>query len=479
MNPDRTISQHLTRDNPTNTPPFRRVKHPEEALPSTFTREDLLASRFKVSRVLPYQQSSPSFIGNLSLAVFSGLLLVFAFPEWNLWTLGWVAAAPLILAVVRDPRFWRSFVLGSLTGTIFYCGSSYWITYSMHHYGGISWWVCSLILVVLASCLGVFTGLFAAVLAFIVKRFSGWGILAAPAVWAASEWARAEVTGVGWNALGYSQAFMPSVIQTSRIGGVYIVSALLASAGTVLVFALVHLQLRRGLIVVTAAGVLVAATLAYGQTRLGAASSEGSVVVAAVQPNVPVDGNWLDPEFTQEMIARHIELSSRAIREASESASANGGSGDQTQHGVDLLIWPESPMNFEYDRDEQLQNQLQEYTSRQRVALLINSWGFPDGSTDHEVLYNSAVLIGDSGRKIGEYDKIALVPFGEFIPAKSWIPFMDGIQALVGDITPGSTPAVLEMPEAKIGTLICFEATRADIARQMRMWGIGSGSAVE
>src|SRR6266404_3661539 len=118
-----------------------RVRHSEEAVPPVYAREDLLAARFRLAKVLPFQQSAP-FISNLSLAIFSGLLLVFAFPDWNLWSLGWVGTAPLIMAVVRERKFWRSLLLGTVTGTIFFAGSSHWVTYSMHHYGDIPLWQC-------------------------------------------------------------------------------------------------------------------------------------------------------------------------------------------------------------------------------------------------------------------------------------------------------------------------------------------------
>src|SRR5512134_79663 len=96
-----------------------RVRHTEEAVPPVYAREDLLAARFRVAKVLPFQQASP-FISNVSLAIFSGLLLIFAFPDWNLWSLSWVGTAPLIMAVVRERKFWRSLLLGTVTGTVFY-----------------------------------------------------------------------------------------------------------------------------------------------------------------------------------------------------------------------------------------------------------------------------------------------------------------------------------------------------------------------
>src|ERR1044072_4616532 len=94
----------------------------------TFSREDILASRFRVTKVLPFQQASPPFVNNLFLATISGFLLVFAYPNWGLWSLGWVGVAPLLMAVAREQKFWQSVLLGWTTGTIFYLGTSYWVT---------------------------------------------------------------------------------------------------------------------------------------------------------------------------------------------------------------------------------------------------------------------------------------------------------------------------------------------------------------
>jgi apolipoprotein N-acyltransferase len=454
------------------------TRHTEEAAPPAFAREDLLAARFRVSRVLPYQQASPPFISNLSLAIFSGLLLVFAFPDWGLWSLGWVGTAPLIMAVVREQRFWRSVLLGYVTGTLFYIGSSHWVTHTMNVYGGIPLWLSYLILLVFASVLGIFTGLFAGVLALVIKRFGGWAILCAPAVWAASEWARINLVGVGWNALGYSQAFQPTIIQIARWGGVYAVSALMVAASTALVFALVYLERRRGIIVLTAAGVLAIAAVLYGQAVRGQGDDErGSVAITAIQPNIPIEGAWDDPKFVEQMTLRHISLSEQAIasvsREAYGLAAApeDGARMAGNAAGVKLVVWPESPMNFEYDRDGELRRRLADFTRRNGVYLLMNSWGFPENLDTHQGAYNSAMLIAPSGEKIFQYDKIALVPFGEYVPAREWLPFMDRVPALVYDLTPGTSFTLSDVAGAKIGTLICFEATRPDIARRMRQMG--------
>ncbi|MFY9611755.1 MAG: apolipoprotein N-acyltransferase [Blastocatellia bacterium] len=453
-----------------------RVRHSEEAAPPAYAREDLLAARFRPAKVLPYQQSAP-FISNLSLAIFSGVLLVFAFPEWNLWSLGWVGTAPLIMAVVRERRFWRSLLLGSVTGTVFYAGSSQWVMHSMHNYGGIPMWLCFIILAVFSATLGVFTGLFGALLAAAVKRFSGWAMLSAPIIWAASEWARLEVSGVGWNALGYSQAFQPAVVQAARWGGVYLVSAVMVAASTALVFAVVYLEQRRGIVVLTVAGAIATVVVLYGESLRPASDEPGSVYVAAVQPNIPIDGPWDDPKFVDQMILRLTSLSERALQDRKNelSSSANGTNseaGERNGAGAGLVIWPESPMGFEYDRDEALRQRLAEFTRRNNVYLLTNSWGYPDGlrgERPRETQYNSAVLISPSGEKAAQYDKMALVPFGEFVPARGWIPFMARIPALVADIVPGNELKLLDAAGARLGASICFEVTRPDLARRMRL----------
>jgi apolipoprotein N-acyltransferase len=426
---------------------------------------------------MPYQRASTPFISNAALAAVSGLLMVFSFPEWNLWSLGWVAAAPLIMAVAREQRFFRSFLLGLLAGTIFYTGSSNWITHSMNNYGGLALWLCYLITVLFSMVLGVFTGAFAATLAQAVRRFGGWAILSAPVLWAASEWARLQVTGMGWNQLGYSQAFQPAVIQVARLGGVYLVSAVLVSASTALVFAIIYLERKRGIIVLTAAGVIAALTILYGQSVRPAQEIPGSVMVSVVQPYVPIDGPWEEEGYSERMTQMHISMSEHALAASQKEIASEQALGEENANGsktvsnVRLFVWPESPMNFAYDRDEQLRRRIAQFTRRNNAYLLMNTWGFSKDSTDDSVQYNRAIVIGPEGDKIAEYDKIALVPFGEYVPARGWLPFASEIPALVADITPGTSFTLSDVGGARIGTAICFEATRPEIVRKFRIEG--------
>jgi apolipoprotein N-acyltransferase len=407
---------------------------------------------------MPYQLSAPPFIGNLTLSVLSGLLLVFAFPDWNLWSLAWIAPAPLIMAAAREQRFWSSFLLGIVTGTIFFMGTSYWVTYSMHNYGGMPVWLCYLAALPLAAILAIFIGLFAGILSRAIGRLGGWAILSAPLIWPALEWIRTKVTGMGWDDLGYSQSFQPTVIQLSRWGGVYIVSALLVAVSTGLVFALVYLEKRRGVVVLTIVGVLAVANLLYGQRLASRQPRAGTVTVGVVQPDVPITGDWDNAAFVNQMLGRHITLSEELINSDQRPPDAVRPA---------LIVWPEAPMPFEYDQDPELRKALSEFAIRNNVSLLFNTWESPPPSGPR----NSAVVIAPSGEKVSEYDKIYLLPYGEYVPGHSWIPFMDRVSAMVGEVTPGKTPTLSNVAGAKLGTFICFEASRPELAREMRLAG--------
>jgi apolipoprotein N-acyltransferase len=454
----------------------------------TFSEEDILAAKFRVTKVLPFQQASPPFLNNLWLAVVSGFLLVLAFPNWSLWSLGWVGVAPLIMGIAREQKFWRSFWLGLTTGTIFYAGSSPWITYSMNNYGGIPLWVCYILLMVIAVILASFMALFAGVLGYTIKSFGGWAILSAPVLWATSEWLRLQLTGMGWNALGYSQAFQPILIQISRFGGVYLVSAFLVSMSTAIVFSLIYLSYRRGWVVFTIAGLLAVGIMVDGKLRTPLKPSVQPINIVAVQPSIPIDGNWGDDNFEKQMTLRHITLSEEELKQllpvrikagevdppSKPITNASSGSGKPANSSFTsktLVIWPESPMNFHYEKDDVLRSRLTNFAKLNNVYLLLNSWGVPPESTNGEGITNSALLINPSGELISRYDKIALMPFGEYVPARGWIPFMDKIPALVADIVPGKNFTLHEVAGAKLGIMICFEVTRPEIARRFRNEG--------
>ena len=408
----------------------------------TFSKEDILAARLKVTKVVPFQQASPPYLNNFILAVVSGLLLVLAFPNWTLWSLGWVGTAPLIMAIAREQRFWRSALLGWVTGTIFYAGTSYWITYSMHNYGGLSLGVSYLLLFLAAAIIGSFTAVFAGVLGLAIRSFGGWAILSAPVLWAASEWLRQHVAGLGWNALGYSQAFQPMLIQSARFGGVYVVSAFLVAMSAAIVFSLIYLGYKRGWVVLSVALLMAIVVVVGGLQQPLATPPSGAVAVIAVQPNFPIEGDWNDGKFFEQMTRRLISLSEQGIAESNQNQAyqveAEAADNRVQRPSSRIVIWPESPINFQYEKDEALQKRITTFVKKQNVFLLLNSWGTPLAGDADEAAYNSALLIGPGGERLGRYDKIDLMPFGEYVPAREVLPFMDRIPAFAGMTAIGS-----------------------------------------
>src|SRR6185436_20524452 len=128
------------------------------------------------------------------------------------------------------------------------------------------------------------------------------------------------------------------------------------------------------IVVLTAAGVIAIAAVLYGESLRPASDDSGSVSIAVIQPNIPVDGAWEDPQFRDQMLVRHISLSEQAIQANTKDPASNGSPGSGSKKTtIDLIIWPESSMNFEYDRDSELRRRLSEFTTRNRVYLLINT----------------------------------------------------------------------------------------------------------
>src|SRR5215211_2895000 len=154
----------------------------------------------------------------------STLLLIFSFPNFELYPLAWIALVPLLVVIARRPSPLKTFILGWATGTAFFYATCYWLTYSMIHYGGLPTLLAYLLLLPAAIVIGIFPGLFAWLLALAIRQWGAMALLLAPVFWTALEWVRLGVTGQLWNALGYSQAYHSHLIQSATWGGVYAVS---------------------------------------------------------------------------------------------------------------------------------------------------------------------------------------------------------------------------------------------------------------
>jgi apolipoprotein N-acyltransferase len=132
-----------------------------------------------------------------------------------------------------------------------------------------------------------------------------------------------------------------------------------------------------------------------------------------------------------------------------------------------LVIWPESPMNFTYAADTEFQKLVAQFAKDNRTSLLFNSLepAPADGS------YNSALLINEEGQLISQYDKIRLMPFGEYVPLPQWLPGASLITAIVGEFTPGHKYTLMPVGDHRAGVFICIESAYPWIARRLTSEG--------
>jgi apolipoprotein N-acyltransferase len=391
-------------------------------------------------------------LAEASLAIASALLLVLSFPDFDLWWLAWIGLVPLLVAVTRTPKAGRAFFLGWLWGVIFFYGSCWWLTYPMIHYAHIAAPLAYVLLLLPVIFVALFPALFCAVLARLVSRFGPAALLAAPFLWVSLEFGRYAVTGQLWNAIGYSQAFHPMLIQSARWGSVYAPSFLAVTANVALAFFLLNRK-TTGLVVSLSLLTFIlfaisAALLEGGRNRLAHPSPSAPIVIA-VQPNVPMESPY-DPASMNQLLNRHLELSKQGL------ANTSNGLG-----GWRLVIWPESPMNFSYSRDSQLRDAVATFARTNHTAVLLNSLEPALNSGE----YNSAILVNEEGQKLAQYDKIRLMPFGEYVPLPQWIPGASSVRGIVGDFTPGSKYTLMPLGDLRAGVFICIEAAHPGIAR--------------
>jgi apolipoprotein N-acyltransferase len=385
-------------------------------------------------------------------AAFSGLLLAFAFPsaDWN-W-LAWIALVPLLVAL-QEATLRGAFVLGWVTGVTFYLGTLYWIVYVVGSFTPIPYVVAIVPLLLLSAVLALYHGAFAAAVVF-AGRQGVEPIVFAPLCWVALEWLRSWL-GIGfpWASLGYSQYRSPNLIQIAEIAGVYGISALIVLFNVVIA-AVMSLRGTSGaraaqLGVLT---VVFAAVQQFGVWRLAnlaARDPDHSLRAAVVQGNVAQELKW-NPEYIEETILIYARLSHDAARTAPS-----------------LIVWPESAMPFFFDQGGFFAEQVRQVARDTNAWLLFGSPAREAVDDGGVTLRNRAHLISPTGEASGFYDKVQLVPFGEYVPLQSLLFFADKLVEGAAPFVAGDEARALRMGDLNVGVLICYEAIFPALARTL------------
>jgi apolipoprotein N-acyltransferase len=402
----------------------------------------------------------PKFI----LATMSGMLLTLAFPKLDQGWLAWIALIPLLWSL-RDTDVRTGWWLGFWSGLVHGLGLMYWTVYTMNVYGGIPLYQGIPLLFLLSAYLAVYPGLFAVALTWFDNR-PGRLLLLAPAAWTALEYLRARLfTGFPWELLGYSQYDRLWIIQIADLAGVYGISALIVLVNATLTLLLLaarnrswhsHLVGRRTALPALAVTIALVSTVTlYGKMRLGqvdaAADAADKAHVAVVQGNIDQSIKW-DPSFQMVTAAKYKRLS----LEIAENA--------------DLIIWPETATPFYLFQDKTPTRVVVDGIKAAGKDFIIGS-PYLVSTTNGASYFNSAYMITPDGNATGRYDKVHLVPFGEYVPLKRWLPFINQMVALVGDFKTGEPGTTLSWKDHEIGMLICYEAIFPELSRAMTMNG--------
>jgi apolipoprotein N-acyltransferase len=383
------------------------------------------------------------------VAVASGLALAAAFPDVNWEGAAWVAVAPvLVLAVLRGPR--AALGWGWLAGFVFFLALLRWLNFTFRVYSAIPWPLTWGPTMLLSAYCGLYFGLVAAAVSWITaRRGRGLALLAAPFVWVAAEWVRGHLMGgFPWGTLGYSQYLQLPVIQVAELGSVSAVSFVVAAVNAA-VAGTVTLPLGKAARGLGLAAALVAAVVGFGAWRLATPDPPGQHTVAVMQPSIEQPLKW---------DARHTDATVRIYGDLTREAASLRPA---------LIVWPETASPSLLRHDPVLQEELREVARQWGVALLVGSMDADPGSRD---IRNTAFLLTEQGI-VHRYDKIQLVPFGEYVPLSQLIGFVRGWAEFISELTPGSRAVVFSGPPAPFGVIICYEGVFPDLVRRFVVGG--------
>jgi apolipoprotein N-acyltransferase len=400
----------------------------------------------------------------------SSLLQILIFPLPGFYVLSWFAFAPLLVALLRarpagvleidgsvdlqPAKPGQAFLLAYISGILWYAGTCYWIYDTMHQYGGLNKPLALLALFLFCLYLGLYHGFFGFLLSLSVGpgRDNRLALVAAPFLWVAVELARTLVTGFPWNLLGTAQVDNISLSRITTWTGVYGVSfeIMLVNVAVAAAF-LVHRKKRRTLLV---AAVAAAAVLQAGRL-VDAPALPGNHAALLLQENIPVDEIWTREAFEHTL----RELTALSIS-AVAPAPTPSGQANSSPSKPDLIVWPESPAPF-FTSDPLFRDPMSQMARTANTWVVTGAVGttpaMQNGTSASEV-FNSAALISPSGDWTTRYDKVHLVPFGEYLPFPRLFAFAGGLTKEVGEFQSGRSRAPLDAGGIKLGVFICYES---------------------
>lgn len=376
---------------------------------------------------------------NWILALASSALLVLLFPRFSLVWLAPVALAPLLIACVRETRWRWRFALGCATGFAYWFGICNWIQWTLAHHAGVSPAVAWLLFLLFCLAKAVQMGVFAALAGALMR--SALALPAVAALWVALEWTH-SYTGFEWLNLGNAGSDMSIPLRLAPLTGVWGLSFAFAMMSA----AVASIILRRPRVHILSLLLLPALVFLPEVPN----AERGNVSAILLQPNIDDDTEWTQDLVNQTEQQLMVLSMSPALKH---------------DRDADLIVWPEMPAPFE-DTDPNFVGRVASVAKMSHAAVLSGVIArAPDGAP-----LNSALLMGPNGIAISRYDKVNLVPFGEFVPWPFGI-LTKKVSTEAGDFEAGKKVIVSPVGAHKIGTFICYESVFPSYIRKFAASG--------
>jgi apolipoprotein N-acyltransferase len=413
------------------------------------------------------------------LVLLSAGLQVLIFPLPDFYILCWIAMAPLLIGLLRarQPNTlqlqegikllpanpWQAFLLGYVCGILWYAGTCYWIYSTMRQYGGVNAPAALGLLLLFCMYLAIYHGIFGLLVSLLAGNspFSRRALLLAPPLWVAVELARTRITGFPWDLLGIAQVDNIPLSHISTVTGVYGISFEIMVVNAALAAAfLVHRDKRKPLLLAA----LGAAVVLQAGRWIIPPTLPTDRTAALLQQNIPIleGADWTKEYFDDTL----LELSLISLKPFSPNSTGQDPGAKMPRPS--LIAWPESPAPF-YTSDPVFRNAVTNLARESQSWIVAGGLGTRNASQNPEretEFYNSASLINPSGEWVARYDKVHLVPFGEYVPFRHLFFFAAGLTKNVGDFSRGTSRAPLEADGSKLGVFICYESIFPDEVRQ-------------
>jgi apolipoprotein N-acyltransferase len=422
------------------------------------------------------------------LVTLSAGLQIAIFPLPNFYGFAWIAVAPLLVAILRarssealqlegqarllPATAWQGFLLGYACGILWFAGTCYWIFDTMHRYGGMPVPVAVLAQLLFCMYVGLYHGMFGLLLSLIaglnvagakaklgdsaasIRR----ALAAAPFLWVAVELARTRITAFPWELLGYAQTENFALTRIATFTGVYGLSFEIVLVNSVFAAAFLAPKDRRKWLLVAACAAVV--VLQAGQL-LAPPPLATDHTALLMQPNIPIQqGGMWTKEYFQDTLR---DLTALSLHPPGQNLTG----GKDNRH-YDLIVWPESPSPF-YTNDPMFRDAVSALARQSGTWVVAGSIGVTPAmhsGGDGSQIFNSAAIVNPGGDWVGRYDKVHLVPFGEYLPFPQLFGFAGGLTKEVGEFQHGVSHAPLDAAGERFGTFICYESIFPDEIRR-------------